>query len=214
MGKVININPIAPEPELILQAAKILQNGGVIGYPTETVYGIGCSAFNAKAVNRIYRLKNRDRSKAFILIAADVIQISDLVETIPEAADRLIDNFWPGPLTIVFHTSPRLQDFAFSKSKTIAVRVPDSKICLSLLTVCGFPIVSTSANRTGESAATNAQDVISVFGEQLDAVIDGGQAPSKSPSTVVDITKTPARIVRVGGISALEINTVLEVVTE
>jgi L-threonylcarbamoyladenylate synthase len=214
MTEIIKMNPLIPEPELILRAAKILINGGVIGYPTETVYGIGCSAFNTQAVNRIYDLKNRDRSKALILIAADVIQISDLVETIPPAAERLIENFWPGPLTIVFNSSSHLQEFAFRKSKTIAVRIPDSKICQSLLTVCGFPIVSTSANKSGGCAATHAKDVLSIFGEQLDALIDGGPTPSTVPSTVVDITKSPARIVRIGSISTLEIETVLEVISE
>jgi L-threonylcarbamoyladenylate synthase len=214
MTEIIKIDPVTPEPEAISTAAKILIDGGVIGYPTETVYGIGCSAFNAQAVNRIYDLKNRDKSKAFILIAADIIQISDLVETIPPTAERLIDNFWPGPLTIVFNSSSRLQEFAFRKSKTIAVRIPDCKICQALLTVCGFPIVSTSANKSGEPATTNANDVLSVFGEQLDALIDGGTTPSVLPSTVVDITKSPARIVRKGAISALEIKTVLEVESE
>lgn len=214
MIELIKIDPDQPEQNNIHRAASILMNNGVIGYPTETVYGIGCNTFNAKAVNRIYDLKNRDRGKALIVITADVIQISDLVETIPEQAERLIDNFWPGPLTIVFKASSRLQEFAFKKSKTIAVRIPDSKICLSLLKRCGFPLVSTSANKSGEPAATHAQEVISIFGDQLDAVIDGGPAPSKMPSTVVDITKKPARIVREGSISTLEINTVLEAIID
>jgi L-threonylcarbamoyladenylate synthase len=214
MVEIIKINPEKPEQEKIQQAATILLNNGVIGYPTETVYGIGCNTFNAHAVNRIYELKNRDRSKALILIAADVIQISDLVETIPVQAEKLIEIFWPGPLTIVLNASPRLQEFAFRKSKTIAVRIPDSKICLSLLKICGFPIVSTSANKSGESAAANAQEVEAIFGAQLDAIIDGGLAPSKVPSTVVDLTREPARIVRVGSISALEINTVLDAIID
>jgi L-threonylcarbamoyladenylate synthase len=214
MVEIIKIDPEKPEQDKIHRAASILINNGVIGYPTETIYGIGCNAFNSQAVNRIYDLKSRDRGKALILIAADVIQISDLVETIPEHAERLIENFWPGPLTIVFNASSRLQEFAFRKSKTIAVRIPDSKICLSLLKICGFPIVSTSANKSGESAASHAQDVQAIFGEQLDAIIDGGPAPSTVPSTVVDITKEPARIVRVGSISALEINTVLEAIVD
>ena len=208
---ILKINPIHPEPERIGKAARVLEQDGIVGYPTETVYGIGCSAFDAETVNRIYELKHRDRSKALILIAADVMQISDLVKEIPESAERLFDNFWPGPLTIVFESSARIKEFAFGKSKTVAIRIPDSQICLSLLKACGFPIVSTSANRSGEKEALTADEVVRSFGSQLDLIIDGGKAPSNTPSTVVDITKSPAKIVREGSISALEINTVLEI---
>jgi len=214
MSDVLKINPIRPEEDLIGLAARVLQNGGVIGYPTETVYGIGCSVFNADAVNRIYDLKNRDRSKALILIAADVMQISDLVEEIPEAAERLMENFWPGPVTLVFKASPRLQQFAFRKLKTIAIRIPDCAICLALLKACGVPIVSTSANLSGEPASTTALEVMNTFGSTLDLIIDGGETPSKTPSTVVDVTRSPARIIREGAISTLEINTVLDTVQE
>jgi L-threonylcarbamoyladenylate synthase len=210
MNDVLKIDPNRPEEDLIGIAAKVLQNGGVIGYPTETVYGIGCSVFNAEAVSRIYDLKNRDRSKALILIAADALQIGDLVEEIPDDAEHLMDNFWPGPVTIVFKASPRLQEFAFRKSKTIAIRIPDSVICLALLKACGFPIVSTSANRSGEPAGTSALEVIHTFSESLDLIIDGGVTPSKIPSTVVDVTRSPARVIREGAVSILEINTVLE----
>jgi len=212
MSEILKIDPIHPEDDLIAIAAQLLQKGGVIAYPTETVYGIGCSAFNAEAVNRIYRLKNRDPSKALILIAADIIQISELVETIPEQAEKLIESFWPGPLTLVFKASSRLQEFAFRKSKTIAVRIPDCAICLALLKSCGFPLVSTSANLSGEPEATTAKEVADTFGDQLDMIIDGGRTPSRAPSTVVDITRTPVRIIREGAISALEINAVLEII--
>ncbi len=212
MSEKIKINPKNPQPNRIERVADILRSGGIIGYPTETVYGIGSSAFDTDAVNRIYQLKNRDRSKALILIAADLIQISDLVQTIPDSAERLMESFWPGPLTIVFNASSRLKEFAFRKSKTIAVRIPDSPICLALLKVCGFPIVSTSANRSGEKDSTTAEQVENIFGSELDAIIDGGPTPSTQPSTVVDITKEPARIVRVGAFSVLEVNTVLETI--
>lgn len=210
MCRILKINPIEPEADLIGQAAKVLQSGGVIGYPTETVYGIGCNAFDAEAVNRIFQLKQRDRGKAMILIAADLLQISDLVESIPESAEKLMENFWPGPLTMVFKSSQFLKDFAFRKSKTIAVRIPDCAICLSLLKTCDFPIVSTSANRSGEPDATTAEELISTFHNDLDLIIDGGRTPSKAPSTVVDLTRNPPRILREGIISVLEINTVLK----
>jgi len=211
MKNIIKINNLTPEPELISDAAAILQNGGVIGYPTETVYGIGCNAFDEKAVNRIYDLKHRDKSNALIIIAADIIQISDIVQSIPEQAEKLIDNFWPGPLTMVFEMSQSLKDFPFGKSKTIAIRIPDCPICLSLLKISGFPIVSTSANISGQPAALKASEVYSYFGKQLDLIIDGGDTPSQEPSTVIDITKTPPRLIREGAITPLEITTVIDI---
>lgn len=211
MSKVLTINPTAPEHDLIEQAANVLKQGGVIGYPTETVYGIGCNVFNTKAVDRIYTLKNRDRSKAMIIIAGDIVQISDLVDSIPESAEKLIENFWPGPLTIIFKASSRVKEFVYGKSKTVAVRIPESKICLELIKETGFPLVSTSANLSDQPTATTAQQVIDAFGEELDLVIDGGHTPEKIPSTLVDITRKPARIVRRGAISTLEINTVLKI---
>ncbi|MBN1558829.1 threonylcarbamoyl-AMP synthase [candidate division KSB1 bacterium] len=211
MSNIVEINPVAPEHSDIEYVADILRKGGVIGYPTETIYGIGCNALNGAAVERIYQLKNRDRSKAMILIAGDTVQVSELVISIPEAAEKLIENFWPGPLTIVFEASSRLREFAFGKSKTIAIRIPDSALCLELIKETGFPIVSTSANISGQPSATSAAQVENFFGDQLEVIIDGGPSVDNIPSTVVDITKSPARVVRQGAISTLEINTVLEI---
>jgi L-threonylcarbamoyladenylate synthase len=208
--KVIKIDPSNPAEDLIGQAARVLQKGGVIGYPTETVYGIGCDIHNAKAVNRIYDLKQRDHSKAMIIIAADILQIRELVEYIPEAAEILAENFWPGPLTMVFEAATHIQELPIRKTNTIAIRIPDCKICLSLLKTCGFPIVSTSANKSGQPDSTDADKVIDSFGSHLDLIIDGGPTPSSAPSTIVDVTQEPVRILRQGAISALEINTVLD----
>ena len=211
MSNIVKINSQFPDPTMIAFVADVLKNGGVIGYPTETVYGVGCNSFNRDAVERIYQLKNRDRSKAMILIASDTVQISELVESIPEAAEKLIENFWPGPLTIVFEASSRLKEFAFSKSKTIAIRIPDCNICLELIKETGFPLVSTSANRSDEAAAINAQQVLEAFGDELDIIVDGGVTRESVPSTLVDVTRTPARVLREGAVSAMEINTVLDI---
>lgn len=211
MDNVIQIDPVRPQHRLIEKAADVLKCGGVIGYPTETVYGIGCSAFNGNAVDRIIQLKNRDRSKAMIIIAGDTVQVRELVTSIPEEAERLIENFWPGPLTIVFEASSLLKDFAFGKSKTIAIRIPDSVICMELIKESGFPIISTSANISGQPPATSAEQVADYFGTQLDLIVDGGPSQEIHPSTVVDITHASPRIVREGAISTLEINTVLDV---
>jgi len=211
MSRIVKIGYLRPEPELIARAGRIIMDGGVIAYPTETVYGIGCSAFKADAVARVYTIKRRDPNRAMILIAADPIQISELVETMPEPAEKLMEEFWPGPLTLVFQASPRLSEFAFRSSKTIAIRIPDCPVCLALLKYCGDPLVSTSANLSGEPEAITAGQVADTFGDALDLILDGGETPAKAPSTLVDITRDPPRILREGAISALEINTVLKI---
>lgn len=210
MSETIKINPKQPEDELIGRAVRVLRKGGVIGYPTETVYGIGSNIFSEAAIDRIYNLKNRDRSKALIVIAADIIQIGDLVEDIPEAAERLMENFWPGPLTLVFRAASELLGSPFHRSSTIAIRIPDCPICLALLKSSGFPIISTSANRSNEPPAVTAEQVNEIFGDQLDLIIDGSETLSTTPSTVVDVTRLPVRVLREGAISKLEIDTVLE----
>jgi L-threonylcarbamoyladenylate synthase len=210
MSEIIKISSKQPEDDLVSRVVRVLQKDGVIGYPTETVYGIGSNAFSATAVDRIYSLKNRDHSKALIVIAADIIQISDLVEEIPESAERLMENFWPGPLTLVFRAAKELKRSPFHHSQTIAIRIPDCPICLALLKSSGFPIISTSANRSGELPATNAAQVNEMFGDQLDLIVDGSETLSTTPSTVVDVTWLPVRIIREGAISKLEIDTVLE----
>lgn len=210
MSEILKINPRLPETDLISRAARVLQKGGVIGYPTETVYGIGSNIFAASAVDRIYALKNRDQSKALIIIAADIIQIGDLVEEIPDSAERLMENFWPGPLTLVFKASREIRESTFHRTQTIAIRIPDCTICLALLKSCGFPLISTSANHSGEPPATSAEQVQALFGDQLDLIIDGSETLSTTPSTVVDVTRLPVRVLREGAISRLEIDTVLE----
>jgi L-threonylcarbamoyladenylate synthase len=147
-----------------------------------------------------------------ILIAADTIQIGELVEEIPETAEILADNFWPGPLTMVFRLSERMKDVSFRNANTIAIRIPDSPICLSLLKMCGFPLVSTSANKSGQPESITAEQVLETFGDDLDLIIDGGQTPYSLPSTLVDVSREKVRILREGAISSLEIKTVLDIV--
>ena len=210
MSEIIKIDAEHPDDDLIRKVARVLKKDGVIGYPTETVYGIGSNVFSSAAVKRIYSLKHRDHGKALIIIAADIIQIGDLVEDIPEAAERLMENFWPGPLTLVFRAAKELKGEAFHPSRTIAIRIPDCPICHALLKSTGFPLISTSANHSGEPPATNAEQVNALFGDQLDLIIDGSESSSATPSTVVDVTRLPVRLLREGAISKLEIDTVLE----
>ncbi len=209
---ILKINASDPDPLLVRKAATILQRGGVIGYPTETVYGLGCNAYDQAAVERIYELKGRPRNRALILIAADSMQVRELTESIPDAAEKLIDAFWPGPVTIIFKSSQWLKAKCPTAADTVAVRIPNSPLCLELIKQCGFPMVSTSANLSGRPPATTAEQVAEIFGDRLDLIIDGGPSPESVPSTVIDAVHEPPKVVRQGAVSALEIRSILDLV--
>lgn len=203
--KVIKINPDKPEPDRIAKSAQVIIGGGVIGYPTETVYGLGCNIYCDKAVQRVFKLKKRKARKPLSVIIANRDQLNDLVLAISPIAEKLIQAFWPGPLTLIFKAAPALSQALLAKGSTIGVRIPGNPICLGLLKQCGTAIVSTSANLSGDLNPVTAEQVIESFGSKLDLVIDGGPAQGQVPSTVVDTTEGRPIIRRVGAISKEQI---------
>ncbi len=199
--QIIPINPQQPEPERIKRAAHILLNKGVIGYPTETVYGLGAHALQPVAIEKIYRLKKRDTTKPVLIIAGSVEMVSQLVKVFPPVARQLAHAFWPGPLTMIFPVAEVIPSIIHGPGTTIGIRIPGHRICLELLRACGVPITSTSANITGGANPISAAEVVRSMGEQLDAVIDGGVAASRTASTVIDISNESPILVREGIIS-------------
>lgn len=198
--RLIRINPLHPEPELIEQAAQAILSGQVIGYPTETVYGLGADAFNPAAIDRVFQLKGRDRSRPILVIAADVSQVKRLAHW-SELAERLAGRFWPGPLTLVLPARPGLPPPLLSAEGQVGIRIPAHNFCLELIQQCGVPITSTSANLSGQPNPVTASDVIGYFGDQLDLVIDGGPSVSPIPSTVLGISGDQLILLREGAIS-------------
>lgn len=201
MGRLININPVNPESARIQFAADIIQKGGVIAYPTETVYGLGANIYNETAVNRIYTLKGRDQQKALIVIINSIEQLDKLASYISEQALCLIKYFWPGPLTMIFSARASVPEFVTGGGKTIAIRIPNSPICLELIKACEVPLTSTSANLAGGKNPTTAREVLKIFGTQLDLIIDGGSSQSNISSTVLDVTQKEIHLVRQGAIT-------------
>jgi L-threonylcarbamoyladenylate synthase len=190
--RVISIDPDEINIQHLQQAADVVLSGGVIAYPTDTIYGLGANALDAAAVAKVFELKQRDKSRPILVIAYDLKQIENLVTTIPESAIQLAHHFWPGPLTIVFNASPKIASALLGPGNTIGIRIPDNIICQELLRRCGVPITSTSANISRGRNPVSIDDVIANFGDRLDLFIDGGVASSDIPSTVVDIsTKKP-----------------------
>jgi len=189
----------------IEKGVEILQNGGVIAFPTDTVYGLGADAFNSTAVERIYEIKNRPKHRQLPLLIADVERLTTLAGPIPEIAWFLAKRFWPGGLTLVLPKTDSLPVY-LAPGPTIAVRVPDHPVCLAIIHHLGNPIIGTSANISGHPAALTADEVRQQLGRKIDFVINGGKCPGGKESTVVDVTRESPTILRQGIIPSHEID--------
>jgi L-threonylcarbamoyladenylate synthase len=189
----------------IEKGVRILKKGGVIAFPTDTVYGLGADAFNSGAVERIYEIKNRPKQQHFPLLIADTSQLTAMADPIPGIAWFLAERFWPGGLTLVLPKANPLPAY-LAPGHSIALRVPNHPICLSLIQRLGNPVTGTSANISGQAPALTADEVEQQLGEKIDFIINGGKCPGSKESTVVDITHEPPVILRQGIIPAYEID--------
>lgn len=186
----------------------ILKQGGIVAFPTDTVYGLGACANIRQAVERIYRVKERPQNKALPLLLAHTSQISEVAEPVPQIAWLLADKFLPGALTIVLYKSNSVPDIITAGGKTIAVRIPAHPIPVALAEGLQAPIVGTSANLSGKPSVLTADEVYSQLGDKIDLVIDGGRCPGGRESTIVDITGEVPVILREGAISREELEKV------
>jgi L-threonylcarbamoyladenylate synthase len=189
----------------IAQGVSILKKGGVIAFPTDTVYGLGSNAFNTMAVERIYQIKHRSKSQPFPLLIAHVRQLTALAESVPDIAWFFADRFWPGGVTLVLSKADSVPAYV-APGSTVAVRVPDHPICLTLLERLDGPLIGTSANISGHPAALTADEVRQQLEERVDLVIDGGRCPGGKESTVLDVTVEPPVVVRRGIVPSHDID--------
>ncbi len=189
----------------IEKAVKILQMGGVVAFPTDTVYGLGADAFNATAVEKIYEIKKRPKHRQLPLLIADVEQLTTLAKPIPETAWFLARRFWPGGLTLVLSKTDSLPVYLAS-GHTIAVRIPNHPVCLALIQHLGNPVIGTSANISGRPPALTAEEVGQQLGGKIDFIINGGKCPGGKESTVADVTCESLVILRQGIIPSHEID--------
>lgn len=199
--EVLVVDPLCPDPGAIKLAAEVIRSGGLVAFPTETVYGLGANAFDENAVRRVFEAKGRPTNNPLPIQVASEDQIGPLVREIPESAIRLMREFLPGPLTIVFHASPGISDLITAGTGKIGIRVPDHPVALELIRAAGVPIVAPSANISGQPAPTTAAEVLSYLNGRVEIILDSGSARLRSASTVVDITEDPVRILRHGTIS-------------
>ncbi|HLD82153.1 MAG TPA: L-threonylcarbamoyladenylate synthase [Patescibacteria group bacterium] len=194
---LLPINPSQPEINKIQHIVEILRTGGVIIYPTDTIYGLGCDIFNKKAVDRIYKIKKRQKNKFFSFICADFKQVGEFA-VCSNSAFRIMKRVLPGPFTFILsasHKAPR--SVIEHKRRTVGIRIPDHAICLEMVRVLGNPIVTTSVNYAGEDVMNDPVFMEREFGRSVDAVIDAGVLPIE-PSTIVDATDDEISIVRQG----------------
>ena len=206
--QILDINPDAIEEEKIAEAASVIRCGGIVAFPTDTVYGLGVDVFNVEAVKKLYSVKGREEQKPMGILISDERELCDLVGEIPESAKVLMEKFWPGALTLILPAG-RVNNFLTSGSGTIGVRIPDSRIALLLVRESGVPVTSTSANLSGHASASCVEEVLGDLDGKIDMVIDGGSLNSSVPSTVVDLTNGDLRILREGRISRQTVERVL-----
>ena len=190
--------------EQVNRAIVILKRGGVVAYPTDTVYGLGAGMTSLAAVERIFRVKDRPKGIALPLLVADAAQIRQVARSIPEVAWCLIETFMPGALTIVLLKLDSVPDIVTAGGGTVAVRIPDHPVPLAIIAGLGKPIVGTSANLSGHPSALTAAEVQAQLGDRVDMIIDGGKCPGGIESTVVDLT-TETPVIRRAGAIPLEL---------
>ena len=193
----------------IERGIEVLRNGGVIAFPTDTVYGLGADAFNAGAVDRIYDIKERPRDRQFPLLIADMESPAVLAGGFPPLAHVLAARFWPGGLTMVLPAAASLP-VHLGTGPGIAVRIPDHPVCLALIRGLGKAVIGTSANPSGHRPALTAAEVRQHFADNVECIIDGGRCPGGTESTVVDVTGRSPVILREGIIPAHEIERAYE----
>jgi len=200
-----NMTILAPPDAATLErAADILRHGGLVAYPTDTVYGLAADPRNDEAVRKLFEAKGRKPEQSVPLLFASPQDLAYVVADVPDVALGLLREFWPGPLTIVLPKAQRFRSRAVV-GDTVAVRVPDHPVPRELARLLGGPITGTSANLTGGPEPLTADDVRSQLGDRVDLIIDGGPCPGGTPSTVVDCTVEPPRLRREGAISRDEL---------
>jgi len=202
-------NELSYIKERIQEAAGVIRRGGVVAFPTETVYGLGADAFDARAVARVFEVKRRPYFDPLILHIAERERLGGLAADVPEAAQRLIDAFWPGPLTVVLPKKPVVPDIVTAGLPGAALRMPSNEIARELILAAGVPIAAPSANLFGSVSPTAAEHVRSQLGAAVDMVIDGGECAVGIESTVVSFMGEEPALLRPGGLALEEIEAVV-----
>jgi L-threonylcarbamoyladenylate synthase len=193
----------------LTEAVDCLRRGGLVAYPTDTLYGLGTAAGDDEAVRRLFQAKNRPLDNPLPILVASVEAAHEVAQMEPSLALRLASHFWPGGLTLVLSRSPGFHSLALAGGDTVAIRVPNHRVPLALIRELGQPLTGTSANISGGQAPLTAAEVADQLGERVDIIIDGGRCPGGIESTVIDLTGESPRLLREGAISRAELESVI-----
>ena len=193
---ILKVDPENPDPKILLKGTEAIRKGGLVAFPTETVYGIAANLLDKTAIEKLYEVKKRPKNKPFTIHISNLDMLKEMGYAVTKEAKILTDKFWPGPLTIILKSRD---------GKNLGFRMPANKIALELIKVAGVPIVAPSANLSGKTPPTDGEGVLRQLSGQIDILIDGGKTDVGVESTVVDLTASPPKILREGAIKASEI---------
>lgn len=196
--KILKIHQKKPEKRIIEETVRIIKKGGIVAFPTETVYGLGTSIFNKKGIAKIYRIRKRPLSKALLILIARKKDLKKYVKKIPPLAKKLVKKFWPGPLTLIFFKRGNIPNFVTAGKKTVAIRIPENKFLIKLIKKLNQPIVAPSANLAGEKSPIVVDQVIKNFFGKIDLILDGGKTKYQKESTILDLTQKKVMVLRKG----------------
>jgi L-threonylcarbamoyladenylate synthase len=201
--EVVTLEDGSAGPELITHIAEVLRRDGIMAYPTETFYGLGAASLSRAGVRKVYRLKKRDPGKPLSVIVSDLEMVREIAASpFPPVLVRLAGEFWPGPLTVVLKAAPGFPAALLGPGGTIGLRIPPAPWLRRLLFELSAPVTATSANLSGGKELADPAEIVRLFAGRVELIVDGGRTPGGRPSTVVDLTRAPAVILRDGAVPA------------
>lgn len=206
---IYKIDPERIDDEAVKRAASALRQGKLVIFPTETVYGLAADAFDAGAAAKVFAAKRRQFTDALPLQIGEKNDIKKVAQSIPDAGKKLADRFFPGPITLILMKHANIPEIVTANGPKIGVRMPNHPVALKLLWEYGCPIIATSANISGGAEPLTAADAVAQIGDEVDVVLDAGPAKFGQASTIVDVTETPPKILRVGALAIEEIEKVV-----
>jgi L-threonylcarbamoyladenylate synthase len=189
----------------IEKASQIILRGGVVAFPTETFYGLGADVLDLEALQKVFQIKRREENKPLLLLVADQTWLPELVKEIPPVAGKLMEKFWPGPLTLVFQAAPHLPSVLTANTGRVGLRISSHPVAQALVQAVGRAVTATSANVTGQPSPSLASEVSHALGKGVDAILDGGKTAGGVGSTVLDVSGVLPRIIRQGTVSPTEL---------
>jgi len=197
--RLVSVDPKGPQPEIVRQACEILRTGGLVAFPTDTLYALGANALDPEAIERVFTIKGRHHGKPLSVLVGSP-EAAEQLGVLSDAVRGLMRAYWPGPLTLVVRASAAVPGALSAATGTVGLRMPAGAVAKAILETSGLPIIGTSANKAGGADPADAKAVQKAVGGQIDLLLDGGRVALGVPSTVLDCTVAPARIVREGAI--------------